>query len=132
MRPCFIYGQIKEQVSIYTTDKYTSIYIYIISLASEWQNVTKQRFTNTIPIPNTNSNPNPNPYPNLTLLQVCFQTNLEENIFDEMSFWGQRNNFFPQSITYFQLRTQGYSAKFQIEKDIASVWGHKMENTDSH
>ena len=25
MRPCFIYRQIKEQVSIYTTDKYTSL-----------------------------------------------------------------------------------------------------------
>jgi hypothetical protein len=31
----------------------------IISLASEWQNVTKQRFTNTNPTPDTNSNPNP-------------------------------------------------------------------------
>jgi hypothetical protein len=47
--------------------------------------------TNTNPIPNTNSNPYPNP--NLTLLQVCFKTNLEEKFFDEMSFWGQRNNF---------------------------------------
>jgi hypothetical protein len=46
----------------------------IISLASEWQNVTKQRVTNTNPSPNSNSNHNPNPYPNpnLTLLQICF------------------------------------------------------------
>jgi hypothetical protein len=43
----------------------------IISLASEWQNVTKQRFYKHYnPIPNTNSNPNHNP--NLILLQVCF------------------------------------------------------------
>jgi hypothetical protein len=41
----------------------------VISLTSEWQNVTKQRFTNTNPIPNTNSNHNPNI---LNLLQVCF------------------------------------------------------------
>ena len=24
------------------------------------------------------------------------------------------------------------SAKFQIEKDTASVWGHKVENAESH
>jgi hypothetical protein len=45
----------------------------IISLASEWQNVTKQRFYKHYnSIPNTNSNPNHNPNPNLILLQVCF------------------------------------------------------------
>ena len=49
-------------------------------------------FTNTNPIPNTNSKPDPDP--NLTLLGVCFLSNLEEKRFDEMSFWDQRNNFF--------------------------------------
>jgi hypothetical protein len=29
----------------------------VISLVSKWQNVRKQRFTNTNPIPNTNTNP---------------------------------------------------------------------------
>jgi hypothetical protein len=36
----------------------------IISLASKWQNVTSNGFTNTNSTPNTFSDPNPNPYPN--------------------------------------------------------------------